>query len=245
MIHDYEPKFSVAAALSVATGDAPLAASTFEGMTAPGAQASVVTSGTTSSSSSSSSSSLTPIIAGAVVGGVVLLILVALAIFLFRRRRKQRTAPSAEFMKYAPVNATGAAMRDSHRAHSRANTADEEGNMALMHGHASYGGRSSAIRLDSPGGGGAGGLGGDEPGEYEMRESEASPPPFTRGLFKDPIFEKGVALNLAAAANASGPGSGSYANSPIAHSPATPSTLAAQTQYGERHGLIHGRQDTG
>jgi len=139
-------------------------------------------------------------------------------------------------MKYAQVNA-----REPLRSHSRANTADEVGHGL---GHGALYQRHSTIRLDSPG---------DEVGDIEMTEGGTNPPPFTPGLFKDPIFEKGVALNLAAAAaaSASGGGGGSpgvagqYGGSPITYSPATPSTQAhVATQYSERHGLIHGRQDT-
>jgi hypothetical protein len=142
-------------------------------------------------------------------------------------------------MKYSQVNTTGA--REPLRSHSRANTAEE--------GHGLYK-RHSTIRLDSPGNSG------DDAGDIEMTEGGSNPPPFTPGLFKDPIFEKGVALNLAAAAAAtSGSGDGPavgglYGASPItyspaAYSPATPSTQAhIATQYSEKHGLIHGRQDT-
>jgi hypothetical protein len=130
-------------------------------------------------------------------------------------------------MKYSQASA-----REPLRTHSRANTAEEAG-------HGLYQ-RHSTIRLDSPGNG-------EDTGDIEMTEGGSDPPPFTPGLFKDPIFEKGVALNLAAAAAAasSGSGGGPYGGSPIAYSPGTPSTQAhVATQYSERHGLIHGRQDT-
>lgn len=153
-------------------------------------------------------------------------------------------------MKYSQVNA--GSMREPVKAHSRANTGDEE-----MNTHQAQGGyqggavgmgagykRHSVIRLDSIGSG-------EEVGDIEMHEGGTNPPPFTPGLFKDPIFEKGVALNLAAASGA-GPGSygssgvgGTYGGSPLTYSPATPSTQAhIATQYSERHGLIHGRQET-
>ena len=81
----------------------------------------------------------------------------------------------------------------------------------------------------------------DNGGDIEMSEGGAhgAPPAFTPGLFKDPIFEKGVALNLAAASGA-GPG-GPYGGSPVTYSPATPSTAHAGM---ERQGLIHNRQGT-
>lgn len=133
-------------------------------------------------------------------------------------------------MKYASA-------REPLRTHSRANTAEEEGHAALMskamgHGYAPH--RGSVVRVDSPDNGG--GVGDIEMGEGGSLEA---PPAFTPGLFKDPIFEKGVALNLAAASNA-GPG-GPYGASPVTYSPATPSTAHAGM---ERQGLIHGRQGT-
>jgi hypothetical protein len=73
-----------------------------------------------------------------------------------------------------------------------------------------------------------------------------APPAFTTGLFKDPIFEKGVALNLAGAASGAGvggPGSASptgpnpLSQTPVTYSPATPSTFHPENQR-----LIHGRQ---
>lgn len=192
-------------------------------------------------------------------------------------------------MKYAHggTGGAGAGVREP-LTHSRANTADDDHlaqyqfQQSQGHGAQAYNSRASplpfnqrgsVIPLDSfednanaGGGHGIGSYGHSALGD--MGEgSGGAPPAFTPGLFKDPIFEKGVALNLAAAAASSnnvglssgagaggvGPG-GLYGSSPITYSPATPSTAHAYTPGSgvgggpgsmERQGLIgHARQGT-
>ncbi|KIM32099.1 hypothetical protein M408DRAFT_213659 [Serendipita vermifera MAFF 305830] len=246
--HPYDPKFSVGAALNVANNVSVVSAGSQSPttLTLPAS-----TNGSTASESvQSSPNAMTSAgaIAGVVCGIIALLAIIFIVVWVcYRRRKAQRTAPSAEFMKYSNT-------REPLRSHSRANTGDEEGLMGMPLGPHSYGPhRGSVVRSDSPDLNNNNHYGG---GDIEMSEGgpNGAPPAFTPGLFKDPIFEKGVALNLAAAAAASnsghaggasgglgaGPG-GPYGGSPVTYSPATPSTAHAGM---ERQGLIQSRQGT-
>jgi len=144
----------------------------------------------------------TPIIVGVVVGVVVLLVIIGILFFFFMRRKRSRTAPSKEFMQYAPVN--------------QAITAHDEESASIQQNAQ----RSSATRNDSG-----------------VTEELESLPTFTPGLFKDPIFEKGAALNIASHAGYSG-----ATGSPITYSPATPSTTQNTS---DQQRLIQSRQPSG
>ncbi|KAG8809510.1 hypothetical protein FRC17_003407, partial [Serendipita sp. 399] len=209
-----------------------------------------------SSSGDDNKKSSTPVIIGAVVGGVVFLLLVGglLCFFIRKRNARKRVAPSAEFMKYA------------HERNMSAGPGIGAGTITstsipLTHPYPArdtdssrYNPRGSVIRLDS---------GGSEMERLDPEgivgtsravggEEEATPA-YTPGLFKDPVFEKGVALNLAASASVpSGinhiPGGGGGAaafgyggtGSPMTYSPATPSVSVNHSS--ELSRLIHGKR---
>jgi len=188
----YEPMFNVSEALQVDHTGQPLPNSTDSSDGNGNAQ-----------SAESSKQSNTPIIVGVVVGVVVLLAIVGILFFLFTRRKRSRTAPSKEFMQYAPVNQ---AITQSH---------EEE---------------STSIQQNIQGGNASRNNSG-------VTEEMESLPTFTPGLFKDPIFEKGAALNIASNAGYSG-----ATGSPITYSPATPSTIQNTS---EQQRLIQSRQASG
>jgi hypothetical protein len=140
------------------------------------------------------------------VGILVLLAISGVLFFIFTRRKRSRTAPSKEFMQYAPVNQAIIPLTQTHEDESTSIQQNAQ--------------RNSATRNDSG-----------------MTEELETLPTFTPGLFKDPIFEKGAALNIASNAGYSG-----STGSPITYSPATPSTTQNTS---EQQRLIQSRQASG
>ncbi|PVG00845.1 hypothetical protein CPB86DRAFT_782067 [Serendipita vermifera] len=234
----FTPSFNLTQAQDVTITGTPPSGDTVNGSSA---------SGNTTSSTSASKKSNTPIIVGVVVGVVGLLALVALALFLIRRRQKKsRVPPSAEFMKYAQHDRMGSVNlpTSSHPLMGNMGTADDEEDGRRSRTNL----RGSVIRLDGTdnshdgtgGGGGTSGAGHTSAGMSGSTERDGAPPAFTPGLFKDPIFEKGVALNLAGMSGG-GPASGS----PVTYSPATPSSAAQNHQNNtEKQRLIQSRHGT-
>ncbi|KAG8801859.1 hypothetical protein FRC16_010927 [Serendipita sp. 398] len=264
MTQIYEPSFSVEKAVQVDQSGNPL----------PVTSSPVGTSTSSSSNNNSSGGSNIGMIVGAAVGGVAFLVLL-LGLFIFfvrRRNARKRIPPSAEFMKYAQernmntttIPLTQAAYHpreDESRNNPRGsvirfNSGASEMDRLDPEGTGAYGPAASgnAAMMGSSRGLMSGGSGEDE-----------APPAFTPGLFKDPVFEKGVALNLAAA-NASspslpqpplsggsgmgvgvhvglggGPGAFGYGGSasPSTYSPATPSVNHSTTEHSR---LIHGKR---
>ncbi|CAG7853719.1 SubName: Full=Uncharacterized protein {ECO:0000313/EMBL:CCA70005.1} [Serendipita indica DSM 11827] len=246
MNQTYLPTFDIDKALQVqSTGD-PLPSQTV-------ADSSSETSLAAPISSTSSGKSNTPTIVGAVIGGVIGLVLLVFLIryLVLRQRAKKRTPASAEFMKYAQGHADMRKSATTPLTHVYNGSVDES---LPMHTVVQPGGyqdhRASIIRLDKD-------TGTNEldrvpmgaPGSRGSRDVHEELPAFTPGLFKDPIFEKGVALNLAAAAAAApssssgghGIAGGGAGGSPVTYSPATPSVLQNTTEHTR---LIPGKQNS-
>jgi hypothetical protein len=241
----YEPIFNVTLAQRSATTNTPPpipSSDTMDGSSASGST-------TTSSESDSlpSKKSNTGLIVGVVVGVVGLFALLALALFLYRRhQKKSRVPPSAEFMKYAQHDRLGSMNLPtaSHPLMSNMGTAEDE-----EAGRSRTNLRSSVIKLDGTDASHEGGTG-SAGGGHNMAtsggmiiggstERDGAPPAFSPGLFKDPIFEKGVALNLAGMS-----GGGAASGSPITYSPATPSSVVQNNTNTEKQRLIQTRNGT-
>jgi hypothetical protein len=137
----------------------------------PATTAADPTDATDSAQNANPNTKLLPVILGPTLGVAALAGLFFLWWCLRRRKTAKRVAPSAEFKRYQ---------------------------------------RTSIPLADVEGGGGGGTVRGmrsidDQPASYaayhassgEAAEEGDAPPAFTPGLFKDPIFEKGVAMTLA------------------------------------------------
>ena len=261
MNQTYLPTFDIEKAVQVQSTNTPLpsqttveeATFTQDPTTAPTVEAQA-------GSSSGPNKSRTGAIIGGVVGIVIILAIIAFCIIysIRYRRAKKRTPASAEFMKYAQGNTDTRKSATTPLTHGYHNSSVEENLPMRTVGQNNGGGgysqnaRASIIRLDKD-------TGTNELDRVPMPVSrdihhDDELPAFTPGLFKDPIFEKGVALNLAAAAVTSSSsgghsysthsfgapgGTGGIAGSPMTYSPATPSHPTT-----EHTRLIHGKQNS-
>lgn len=127
------------------------------------------TASVSTAANNNATTNLLPLILAPILSVLVLAALVGVWFYFYRRKRAKRVAPSAEFTKYqrAPIP-----------------LADVEGSAAAggVRGMRSIDNRPASYALQDHG--------------EEAADGEA-PPAFTPGLFKDPIFEKGVAMSLA------------------------------------------------
>lgn len=174
-----------------------------------------------SASSSMGGGSNKGAIIGGVIGGVVLLSVIIICIVFYMRRKRSRTAPSKEFMQYAPVNQAIIPPHDEESGSFHNQNLQSSQQLLPAGGQQQQQRNSAALRQDSG-----------------FTDEMETLPGFTPGLFKDPIFEKGAALNIAS--HAGYPGGASA--SPVTYSPATPSTTY-HTNEAQR--LIQSRQASG
>jgi len=122
---------------------------------------------TSQSNAATNGPNLLPLILAPTLSVLALAALFGIWCFFYKRKRAKRVAPSAEFTKY-------------QRAPIQ--LADAEGGGTIgVRGMRSIDDRPASRALQNHG---------EEP-------DEDAPPAFTPGLFKDPIFEKGVAMSLA------------------------------------------------
>jgi hypothetical protein len=111
---------------------------------------------------------LLPLILAPILSVFVLAALVGVCFYFYKRKRAKRVAPSAEFTKYQRAPIP---------------LADVEGSAAVgVRGMRSIDNRPASYALQNNG---------------EEEADGDAPPAFTPGLFKDPIFEKGVAMSWA------------------------------------------------
>ncbi len=115
---------------------------------------------------------LVPLIVAPILSVSAVAALVGVWYYFYRRKRAKRVAPSAEFTKYQRTPIPLADVEGSGGA---------VGVGASVRGMRSIDNRPASYALQDNG---------------EEADGEA-PPAFTPGLFKDPIFEKGVAMSLA------------------------------------------------
>lgn len=117
-----------------------------------------------------SNPNLLPLILGPTLAVFVLAALFGVWCYFYRRRRAKRVAPSAEFTRYqrTPIPLTDV----------------EGGGVGSVRGMRSIDNRPASYALQN------------NMNMGEEADGDA-PPAFTPGLFKDPIFEKGVAITLA------------------------------------------------
>ena len=131
--------------------------------------ANVAETASVSTAGNNANPNLLPQILAPILSVVVVGALVGVWYYFYRQKRAKRVAPSAEFTKYqrAPIP-----------------LGDVEGGAAAagVRGMRSIDNRPASYALQDNG--------------EEAADGEA-PPAFTPGLFKDPIFEKGVAMSLA------------------------------------------------
>lgn len=113
---------------------------------------------------------LLPLILAPIMAVFGLAALFVLWRYFYKRRKAKRVAPSAEFKQYQRTSPL----------------ADAEGGAAAVgvRGMRSMDDRPASYAYQNNNNG-------------EEAEGGDAPPPFTPGLFKDPIFEKGVAMSLA------------------------------------------------
>ena len=130
--------------------------------------ASVGETASVSTAANNATPNLLPLILAPILSVSVVAALVGVWFYFYRRKRAKRVAPSAEFTKYQRAPIP---------------LADVEGSAAAgVRGMRSIDNRPASYALQDNG--------------EEAADGEA-PPAFTPGLFKDPIFEKGVAMSLA------------------------------------------------
>lgn len=122
--------------------------------------------------STNGNTSLLPFILGPILGTFGLGGLYFLWHRFYKRRRAKHVAPSAEFQKYRRGSTPLADFEGGGASGARAGRLRMDGKPAL---YAQY----------------------DNGGEKLEGGNDGSPPSFAPGLFKDPIFEKGVAISLA------------------------------------------------
>ena len=147
---------------------------TFTAASATEASASASVSANEDNASNSNSKNLLPLILAPIMAVVGLAALVVLWRYLYKRRKAKRVAPSAEFKQYQRASIP---LGDVEGGAAGAGVGVSVRGMQSMDTRpASYAAYQSA---------------GDD------ADADAPPPAFTPGLFKDPIFEKGVAMSLA------------------------------------------------
>lgn len=154
---------------------------TFTAGTATEASASASVSANEDNASNSSSKNLLPLILAPIMAVGGLAALVVLWRYLYKRRKARRVAPSAEFKQYQRASIPLGDV-EGGAAGVTAGVGVGAGVGVSVRGMQSIDGRPASYAYQSAG---------------DDADADAPPPAFTPGLFKDPIFEKGVAMSLA------------------------------------------------